>query len=127
MVPAAVVAWQPRTVGPDAADFARRAVAGCGPLAPGRTKNLLWATAQLGAFAEEVGLELDPRVVLAEAVLERFIAVACRSRSAASRRTLRTKLRFVARRVGHPAGRAARPAAPRPRAKGPRNGAENVR
>lgn len=127
MVPAVVAAWQPRTVGPAAADFARRAVTGCGPLTPARTKNLLWAAAQLGAFLEEVGLELDPAVALTDAVLERFCAIGCRSRSAASRRTMRTNLRFVARRVGPSAGRPAPAALPRQRAKAPYTEAEIAR
>jgi hypothetical protein len=72
-VPVAVAAWQPRTGGPAVADFARRCVLACHVERVERAKNLLWACAQLATFAEGVGLELEPAVVLSEAVLERFI------------------------------------------------------
>jgi hypothetical protein len=124
---AAVAAWQPRTVGPAVAHFARRCVARCDVERVERAKSLLWASARLGAFAEEMGLELDPDAVLDEAVLERFILIGCASLHEATRRTLRTNLRFVARRAGPLAGRPAPVALPRQRAKSPYSDAEIAR
>jgi len=44
-----------------------------------------------------VGLELEPRVVICEPVVERFILAGCPGVSPATRRTLRTNLRALAR------------------------------
>lgn len=92
--------WRPRTVGDDVAAFALTVVGACGPLRGERRKNLLWASAQLGAFSLSVGLALEPGVVFSEAAIERFVVVGTSGFSEATRRTLRTNLRFVARHQG---------------------------
>jgi integrase len=64
---------------------------------PARARALLFAAGRLACFAERLGLELEPRVVLSEPVIERFVLVACADVSPATRRTLRTNLRALAR------------------------------
>jgi integrase len=64
-----------------------------------RNKSLLWSCAKLASFAESVGTELTEEVVFSEPMIERFATVACGSFSSATRRTLRTNLRFVAKRL----------------------------
>ena len=73
-----------------------RGVAAAAPATPARAKALLFAAGRLAAFAEQAGLELDEGL-LCEAVIERFILVGCAGVSAATRRTLRTSLRALAR------------------------------
>jgi integrase len=88
-----------RLVSGEAAGFARQVVAGCGPLPTGdRAKNLLWAASRLAGYGISVGLEPVPQVLLHPSVTERFTAHAP-GLSGPARRTLRTKLRFIARRV----------------------------
>jgi integrase len=97
-VAAYIVRWRPSSVSPRAAAFARAVI---GPLAPGgreRAKNLLWAVARLADWAVPLGLEPVPEVLLHPSVIERFTRSAP-GISAVARRTLRTNLRFVARRV----------------------------
>jgi hypothetical protein len=70
-------------------------------VAPGgreRAKNLLWAAAKLADYAAGLGLEPVPEVLLHPSVIERFAAHAP-GLSPVARRTLRTNLRFLARRV----------------------------
>jgi hypothetical protein len=99
-VPArAIVAYAPRSLSPSAAAFTRAVVARAGPETPARAKAWLFAAAKLAGFAERVGLELSSDVVLSETVVERFIIEGCRSVSPATRRTLRTNLRALARAV----------------------------
>ena len=81
------------------ADFARSVVRAASPETPGRAKALLYASAKLGAYAASIGLELDAAVVLGPSVIERFILTKGRALSPATRRTVRSNLRFVARRV----------------------------
>lgn len=64
-----------------------------------RARALLFATSRLGAFGEAVGLELCPGVLLRPAVIERFCSSEETAMSAPTRRTVRTNLRAVARRV----------------------------
>jgi integrase len=92
-----IARYAPRSLTPGAAAFARAVVARAAPGTPGRAKALVFAAGRLAAFAESVGLELEPRVVLADAVLERFVLVGCADVSPATRRTLRTNLRALAR------------------------------
>jgi integrase len=69
--------------------------------APGgreRAKNLLWAVARLADYAIPLGLEPVPEVLLHPSVIER-LARCAPGLSPVARRTLRTNLRFVARRV----------------------------
>jgi hypothetical protein len=101
-----------------AAAFARTVAAGCGPLpAPDRAKNLLWAAVKLAARGTGAGLEPVPGVLLHPSVIERFTAHSP-GLPGAARRTLRTNLRFIARRVAPhldpadaplPGGRAKKP------------------
>jgi integrase len=95
---AAVIArYAPVSLSPAAGAFAREVVAQAVPTTPGRAKALLFAAGRLASFAESLGLELSAVVLLSEATIERFILVGCGSLSAASRRTLRTNLRALAR------------------------------
>lgn len=95
----AIAAYAPRSLSPQAAGFAREVVAQAAPATPARTKNLLFAAARLAVFAERLGLELTPGVLLSEAVIERLVGVGCDGLSPASVRTLRTNLRALARAV----------------------------
>jgi integrase len=86
-------------VTPAGAAFARGAVAGCGDLGRERAKNLLWAAGKLADYAiGGLGLDPVPQVLLHPSVIERFAAHAP-GLSPSARRTLRTNLRFIARRV----------------------------
>jgi integrase len=117
-VAAAIAGWRGSGVGERAQAFTRAVVTAAAPASAGRARALLFAAARLAAFAESVGLELRPEVVLHASVIERFIVVGTPRVSAATRRTLRTNLRHLARRAGPPLGPA--PAAlPRERAKAP--------
>lgn len=89
----------PRSVSTTAAAFARAVVARAAPATPARAKAWLFATGKLACFAESVGLELSSDAVLSGAVIERFIVVGCPAVSPATRRTLRTNLRALARSV----------------------------
>ncbi len=97
-VAAYIAGWQPSSVSPRAAGFARAVVAGVAPGSPGRAKNLLWAAGRLADFAIPLGLEPVPQVLLHPSVIERF-AVTAPGLSAPARRTLRANLRFLARHV----------------------------
>lgn len=97
---AAIASWRPRVFSDDAAGFARHVVAAAGAAGPARARNLLWACAKLATFGIGVGLEPEVAVLLHPSVVERFIIVGCAEVSPAARRTLRTNLRHVARRVG---------------------------
>jgi hypothetical protein len=103
---------------PAAADFTRAVVARAGPATPARAKALLFAAGKLAGFAERVGLELSSDVVLGEATVERFVVVGCPAVSPATRRTLRTNLRALARAIDRYPQPAAVPLA-RERAKRP--------
>jgi len=85
-------------VSPPAAAFARDVT---GQVAPGgreRAKNLLWAAGKLADFGLGLGLEPVPEVLLHPSVAERFTRCAP-GLSGVARRTLRTNLRFIGRRV----------------------------
>ena len=83
---------------PPAAAFARHVVGHVAPQGRERAKNLLWAAGKLADYAIPLGLEPVPEVVLHPSVAERFTRCAP-GVSAAARRTLRTSLRFIGRRV----------------------------
>jgi integrase len=88
------------------------------PARVGRARALLFAAGRLAAFGERVGLEPRPEVLLHASVIERFVVAGSDGVSAATRRTLRTNLRFLARAVAaHPPP--APVALPRERAKRP--------
>jgi hypothetical protein len=91
--------YAPVSLSAAAADFTRAVVARAGPATPARAKALLFAAGKLAGFAERVGLELSSDVVLREATVERFILVGSGGVSPATRRTLRTNLRALARAI----------------------------
>jgi integrase len=90
--------WEPSSVSPRAAAFARDVVTKTGPEGRERAKNLLWAAGKLADYATGLGLEPVPDVVLHPSVAERFTRCAP-GLSGVARRTLRTNLRFIGRRV----------------------------
>lgn len=93
----AVERYAPVSLSPAAAALAREMVAQAAPATPARAKALLFAAGRLAAFAQQVGLELEAGVLLHTSVIERFVIKGCRSVSPATRRTLRTNLRALAR------------------------------
>src|SRR6266498_2086728 len=114
--------WRPSSVTPQAACFARQVVAAVAPPGRERAKNLLWAAGRLADWAIGLGLEPVPQVLLHPSVIERFTAHAP-GLTGVTRRTLRTNLRLIARRVVpqlHPADLPL----PRERAKVPYSPAE---
>ena len=97
-VTAYVGRWQPSSVSAEAAAFARDVITTVRPGGQERAKNLLWAAGKLADWAIGLGLEAVPEVVLHPSVAERFTRCAP-GLSPAARRTLRTNLRFIGRRV----------------------------
>ena len=93
-----IARWQPWSVSPQAAAFAREVITRTGPHGQERAKNLLWAAGKLADYAIGLGLEPVPEVVLHPSVAERFTRCAP-GLSPVARRTLRTNLRFIGRRV----------------------------
>jgi len=85
-------------VSPPAAAFAREVIARVGPQGRERAKNLLWAAGKLADWAIGLGLEAVPEIVLHPSTAERFTRCAP-GLSGMARRTLRTNLRFIGRRV----------------------------
>jgi integrase len=90
--------WRPSSVSREAAAFARDVITTAGPEDRERAKNLLWASGKLADYAASLGLDLVPEVVLHPSVAERFTRCAP-GLSGVARRTLRTNLRFIGRRV----------------------------
>jgi integrase len=90
--------WRPSPVSPAAAAFARDVIATTAPGGRERAKNLLWAAGKLADYAIGLGLDAVPDVVLHPSVAERFTRCAP-GLSGVARRTLRTNLRFIGRRV----------------------------
>ncbi len=121
-VAAYVGRWRPSSVPPQAAVFARQVVAAAGPAGRERAKNLLWAAGKLADWAIPLGLEAVPEVLLHPSVTERFTRTAP-GLSGVARRTLRTNLRFIGRRVVPQLYPADLPL-PRERAKQPYSAAE---
>jgi len=117
-----IVRWQPVSVPGPAAGFARAVVAAAAPATRARANALLWAAARLAAFAVPLGLQPVPQVLLHPPVIERF-AVGAPGLSPVARRSARTNLRFLARRVV-PAVAPADAPLPRERAKAPYSRAE---
>ena len=97
-------------------------VPAAGPRGRERAKDLLWAAARLADYAVPLGLDPVPEVVLHPSVIERFARCAP-GLSGVARRTLRTNLRFIARRVVPQLTPADVPL-PRERAKAPYSPAE---
>ena len=104
--------WQPSSVPPQAAAFARDVTAAAAPGGRERAKNLLWAAGRLADWGTGLGLDPVPGVLLHPSVIERFTAHAP-GLTGVTRRTLRTNLRFLARRGRSRAGAGGRAAAPR--------------
>ena len=117
-----ITAWRPSSVPPAAAAFARQVVARAAPAGRDRAKNLLQAAGKLAGWAIGLGLEPAPQVLLHPSVIERFTTCAP-GLSGPARRTLRTNLRFLARRVVPQLNPADAPL-PRERAKVPYTAAE---
>jgi hypothetical protein len=69
-----IAGWQPSSVSPQAADFARTVVTGAAPGGQERAKNLLWAAGRLADWAIGLGLDPVPEVLLHSSVIERFTA-----------------------------------------------------
>ena len=90
--------WRPSSVSPQAAAFARDVITQAAPAGRERAKNLLWAAGKLADYAIPLGLDTVPEVLLHPSVAERFTRCAP-GLSDAARRTLRTNLRFIGRRV----------------------------
>jgi integrase len=117
-----IAAWAPVAGPPQAAEFARQVVRQVAPGNTGRAKNLLWAASKLAEYGVGLGLEAEPGVLLHPSVIERFAAHAP-GLSGPARRTHRTNLRFLGRKVVphlHPADAPL----PRERAKAPYSPAE---
>jgi integrase len=117
-----ITSWQPSSMSPQAADFARAVVIQAAPGGRERAKNLLWAAGRLADWAIGLGLEPVPQVLLHSSVIERFTAHAP-GLTGVTRRTLRTNLRFIARAVV-PALAPADAPLPREHAKAPYSPAE---
>jgi integrase len=117
-----IAGWGPPSVSPRAAAFARQVVPAAGPGGQERAKNLLWAAAELADYGTGLGLDAEPQVLLHPSVIERFTAHAP-GLSGVTRRTLRTNLRFIARRAVPQLAPADAPL-PRERAKAPYSPAE---
>jgi len=90
--------WRPRSVSPQGAAFARDVIARAGPEGKERAKNLLWAAGRLADYGIGLGLDAVPEVLLHPSAAERFTRCAP-GLSDVARRTLRTNLRFIGRRV----------------------------
>ena len=93
-----IARWRPSSVSPEAAAFARDVIGQVAPEGRERAKNLLWAAGKLADYAIPLGLEPVPGVLLHPSTAERFTRCAP-GLSGAARRTLRTNLRFIGRRV----------------------------
>src|SRR5689334_19060679 len=97
-VAAHIARWRPSSVSPQAAAFARQVVPLAAPAGQERAKNLLWAAGKLADYAIGLGLEPAPEVLLHPSAAERFTRCAP-GLTGVARRTLRTNLRFIGRRV----------------------------
>ena len=97
-VAAYIGGWRPSPVSPQAAAFARQVVPAAAPGDRERAKNLLRAAGKLADYALGLGLDAVPEVLLHPPAAERFTRCAP-GLSGVARRTLRTNLRFLGRRV----------------------------
>jgi hypothetical protein len=114
--------WRPSSVSPRAAAFAREVITAAQPQGQERAKNLLWAAGKLADYGFGLGLDAAPEVLLHPSTAERFTRCAP-GLSGVARRTLRTNLRFIGRRVVPQLYPADLPL-PRERAKAPYSPAE---
>jgi integrase len=106
-----------RATSEEATCFAKQLTTSARPDTPARAKAFLFAASRLAAFGEQVGLDLKAEVLLHRSVIERFCEAKGSAMSGPTRRTLRTNLRALARRVL--LGEAEPPSLPRERAKAP--------
>jgi integrase len=90
--------WEPSSVSAQGAAFAREVVTRAAPEGRERAKSLLWAAGKLADYGIGLGLGAVPEVLLHPSAAERFTRCAP-GLSPAARRTLRTNLRFIGRRV----------------------------
>jgi hypothetical protein len=97
-VAAYIARWRPSSVSAEAAAFARDVVRRVAPEGRERAKNLLWAAGKLADYAVPLGMDAVPEMLLHPSVTERFTRCAP-GLSGVARRTLRTNLRFIGRRV----------------------------
>lgn len=118
-VSAVVEAYRPRLFCPEAAAFAQEVVRAGKPVSAVRARTLLWSAAALAEFGLSVGLEAVPQVLLHPSAIERFITVGLSKAPAARRRSVRTNLRFLSRRVIPQLSPPQPVALPRSRAKDP--------
>lgn len=88
----------------EAARFATEVVGAASPATVTQAKAWLFAASKLAAFALDCGLALAAEVVLERSTIERFVVASEGSFSAATRRTLRSNLRALARAVLGSAG-----------------------
>jgi hypothetical protein len=117
-VGSAITGWRSATASAPAQAFARAVVARAQPASSARAKALLFAASRLACFGESVGLELSAEMLLDRSVIERFVVSGAGAISPATRRTLRTNLRVLARALeAYP--EPAPVALPRERAKAP--------
>jgi len=93
-----IARWRPSSVSPQGAAFARQVVPLAAPAGAERARNLLWAAGKLADYGIGLGLDPVPGVLLHPSVAERFTRCAP-GLSGVARRTLRTNLRFIGRRV----------------------------
>lgn len=91
--------YRPRGVPAAAAVFARTVTARAGPANVSRAKAWLFAAGRAAAFAMSVGMELDPQAVLSAAMIERFILALGPAVPVSTRRTMRSALRTLSRRI----------------------------
>jgi integrase len=90
--------WDPSSVSAQGAASAREVVTRTGPADRERAKSLLRAAGKLADYGIGLGLDAVPEVLLHPSAAERFTRCAP-GLSPAARRTLRTNLRFIGRRV----------------------------
>jgi integrase len=94
-----IEAYTPVGIAPEAAVFARQVVARAAPGSASRAKAWLFGAGRIGAFAMSVGLPLEPEVVLAAAVIERFVWEWGSQFPVSTRRTVRSALRSLSKRI----------------------------
>ena len=90
-----IARWQPASLGTEVADFAKKVVTTAAPTSAVRAKALLFAAGKLGTFASALGVELAPELALSPSLVERFIVTEATRFGPATRRTLRSNLRFL--------------------------------
>jgi integrase len=90
-----IARWQPASLRTEVADFAKKVVTTAAPTSAVRAKALLFAAGKLGTFASALGVELAPELALSPSLVERFIVTEAARFGPATRRTLRSNLRFL--------------------------------